>query len=62
MAGPRASGYPFAAMRDVALGDELLEPAAAPGIAAQAHDVVPIAAGKTAKKSRVARARKRMNG
>src|SRR5258705_4020855 len=40
----------------------VLEPAAAPGIAAQAHDVVPIAAGKTAKKSRVVRARKRMNG
>jgi lysine 2,3-aminomutase len=37
-------------------------PAAAPGIAAEAHDVVPIAAGKAAKKSRAARARKSMNG
>jgi lysine 2,3-aminomutase len=37
-------------------------PDAAPGIAAEAHDVVPIAAGKAAKKSRAARARKSMNG
>jgi lysine 2,3-aminomutase len=39
-----------------------VEPAAAPGIAAEAHDVVPIAAGKTAKKSRAARQRKSVNG
>jgi lysine 2,3-aminomutase len=39
-----------------------LEPAAAPGIAAEGHDVVPIAAGKAAKKKRAARARKSMNG
>jgi lysine 2,3-aminomutase len=38
------------------------EPAQAPGIAAEADDVVPIAAGKSAKKSRAVRARKRMNG
>lgn len=37
-------------------------PASEPGIAAEAHDVVPIAAGKTAKKSRAARQRKSMNG
>ena len=39
-----------------------LEPATAPGIAAEAHDVVPIAAGKAAKKSRAARRRKSVNG
>ena len=39
-----------------------LVPDAAPGIAAQAHDVVPIAAGKAAKKSRAARQRKSVNG
>jgi lysine 2,3-aminomutase len=37
-------------------------PDAAPGIAAETHDVVPIAAGKAAKKSRAARARKSVNG
>lgn len=37
-------------------------PEPVPGIAAEAHDVVPIAIGKTVKKSRAARARKSMNG
>jgi lysine 2,3-aminomutase len=37
-------------------------PAAAPGIAAEAQDVVPIEAGKAAKKKRTARRRKSANG
>ena len=37
-------------------------PDAAPGVAAEADDVVPIAVGKTVKKSRAARQRKSMNG
>jgi lysine 2,3-aminomutase len=37
-------------------------PAAAPGIAAEAQDVVPIEAGKAAKKKRTARGRKSANG
>ncbi|NUO95567.1 MAG: KamA family radical SAM protein [Gemmatimonadaceae bacterium] len=40
----------------------MVVPDAAPGVAAEADDVVPIAVGKTVKKSRAARQRKSMNG
>jgi len=61
----RAGGHPGDAVGDVVGGERggsLVDGGGPAGIAAEAHDVVPIAAGKAAKKSRAARQRKSVNG